>query len=105
MTTLQVLEQARSILQARGWCQRAAARNARGRAVDPRAKAAQSVCLPTAIALVAGTKPAAERARKLLRQVTGAPVLFAWNDAAGRTAAEVDAALGDAIRLAKGGRP
>jgi hypothetical protein len=108
MTTLGFLVAARAKI-AQGWTQRVYARDARDRAVMYDSPAATCWCLNGALASLAWTGPDPElvEAYRLVRAAAvgdGAEFPFEksvkWNDAPGRTQAEVLAAFDRAIALA-----
>jgi hypothetical protein len=103
-----VLERAAARVE-RGWTRGHYARDARGRRASPRGRVAVAWCAEGAIAAEYGM-PSAEgpaydaflALSKLLRSVSpGAKSVYDWNDAPGRTQAEVVAALREAARRAR----
>ena len=92
---------------ARGWSQGADARDADGRAVPLSSDAARAWSPLGAFALLATDGIPTVHVRRALvafADVTGADSLQDWNDAPGRTRAEVLSALGKAIEHVEGGQ-
>lgn len=103
MTTTEILRAARAKVQ-KGWCQGRLARNADGKGISPDDPDAVSWC---AIGGIESnhkiTEGQAWEAKRLFRRVVGltGPGIDKWNDAPGRTQAEVLAAFDAAIELSR----
>src|SRR2546423_727814 len=109
-----ILTDARDLV-ARCWCQTDDARDAGGQKVQPDSPAACCWSLLGAIVASAGGAERLQSDRRTLADVakaslavglaTGDESLRDWNDAPGRTAAEVVAAFDDAVALLERFRP
>lgn len=100
MTVLAQLEHAHALLRPTGaWCQRAYARDAAGRDLKKGDAAATCWCLSGALAAagVYAYDEAYQRLRTIIRGRIGKGCLITWNDAVGRTQAEVLSLLNLAI--------
>src|SRR5690349_5736981 len=86
---------------ARGWCQGVDARDRSRRSVDPWSKSACRWCMMGS--LHAEDRPSGyeNSALQLLKLAIGEGFVTCWNDAKGRTQAEVIAAFDKAIALAE----
>lgn len=103
-----VLRDAHKLLE-RGWCQGSMARDGSGTVVASHDKQACSWCASGALRTAASAATAIgdrfertdalDKARWLLRRETGAVYISEWNDAPGRTQAEVLAAVDRAAAL------
>lgn len=99
-TDLEALRDARAKIE-RGWCQSLAAMDKCGCGVSPRLETACMWCIIGAIAAVAFDLKQYYRMFDLLGSVVGVDVVI-WNDAPGRTQAEVLAAFDRAIEIEEG---
>lgn len=89
MSADDVIRGARALI-AKGWTQGASARDHRGQPTSPLGPFATSFCLIGAIKRVQCGEREAEEARAMIRERIGDGELIAnWNDAPGRTQAEV----------------
>mgnify|MGYP006288290745 CR=1 FL=1 len=100
MTTLEILKDARELV-AQGWCQCAHARSETGRALDIWTKPSGcAYCAEGALIMASCATEDQEEitdAWNVLREVVGTKSLYLWNDAPGRTKAEILAAFDEAI--------
>jgi hypothetical protein len=97
-----VLRDAAELLRTRGWTQGYYARDTDSRWQDADSSDAACFCVMGAIMRVAGsdTDPRAAVAFGLVRRVIGSESIGVWNDAPGRTLAEVLTTLERAVDLA-----
>ena len=102
-TTLDILVAARAKI-AQGWCQGAYAKDAKGEATESLSPDAERWCSAGAITASTGANDffAREAARDAFVKAIDAGNLALWNDAPGRTQAEVLAVFDEAIRRAGG---
>jgi hypothetical protein len=97
------LRKAKALIE-RGWTQGAFARRANGRVIGYESDDASCFCIAGALMRVTPLISDFERLCHPLTRATGSPRLDHWNDAPGRTQAEVLAAFDKAIELAEGGQ-
>lgn len=100
MTTVEVLKAARAKIE-QGWCQGDAAQNSDGELCGSQDLNASCWCCVGAIGAVTAYNEQATPALKAIRDAIGTPGIAKWNDAKGRTQAEVLAAFDKAIELAE----
>lgn len=102
MTTVELLKAARAKIE-QGWCQGTMAKEQRGRMRGPKESYSCSWCVLGALAAASTLEELNPyRTARTLMEAVVAPSLSAWNDAPGRTQAEVLAAFDKAIELAEG---
>lgn len=103
LSVADVLERTADLITPEGaWTQGCGARDVRGNRVDMDSGAAVCWCAVFAVSKVAGDGVLAAEARDALRNLLDVPYLSVWNDARGRTQAEVVSAFRKAASLARG---
>jgi hypothetical protein len=100
-TTKQILVEARELI-AKGWTQLAYAKKANGDVTDDRDGSGVCFCALGAIRRASGSYTDCQPAAGVFRAAIGSAFIDGWNDAPGRTQAEVLEAFDRAI-AAKGG--